>query len=73
MTDYARKTRVRLVWPGYELDGHAGTVRRCMGRIRKPDGTYANGYIVALDKPNSYGLTNIHIFEDRLEPLDGST
>lgn len=68
MTAINRKDRVRLVWPGDELDGHTGTVRRVI-RDRKPDGTYSAKYIVALDEANSYGLTNIHVYEDRVEPL----
>lgn len=70
MTALARKDRVRLVWPGDELDGREGTVRRVI-RDRKPDGTYSTKYIVGLDKANSYGLKTIHIFEGRIEPIDG--
>lgn len=70
MAAFNRKDRVRLVWPG-ELDGLAGTVRRRFRRVRKPDGTATTGYSVVLDKPTSDGLTKIHAFEDRIEPIDG--
>ena len=70
MTALARKDRVRLVWPGGELDGREGTVRRVIRTRKASDG--ATGYIVRLDKPDSRGQKTIHVFENRIEPIDGS-